>query len=162
MQKYGEVLDKDDASTKQKAKALFSRAVAHGRFGDPERAIADYTAVLELPDAPAGQKAQALGNRGWEHFVAGRYADAIADHREAISFDQELCTDRSNLAIALLVDGQTEEAVVTYDTALVMANLEDLADMANDLNEAVQKRGPIAGADDILARIESRRAELES
>ena len=159
---YAAVVDMPDAPAEPRALALVNRAVMYGEQGDSERTIADYTAVVDMPDAPTQQKADAHSGRGWEYFVAGRSTDAIADHRQAISFDQELCTDRSSLAIALLVDGQTEEALVTYDTVLAMANLEDLADMANDLNEAVQKHGPITGADDILARIESRRAELES
>ena len=133
----------------------------YGQAGDSEKAIADYTAVLQMPDAPAEQKAQALVDRGWMHFVAGRNREAIEDERQAVSLDPKNCTARGKLAIALLVDGQTGEAMAACDEALAIANAENLADMASDIQKAVEKHGPLDGADEALRRIEARRKSLE-
>jgi len=100
-------------------------------------------------------------NGGWRHFVEERYPEAIADEREAVSLDPSYCTARGNLAIALLLHGQRDEALAAYDAALAMASTENVADMAKDLTKALEKHGPIDGAEDAMARIESRRAQLE-
>ncbi len=68
---------------------------------------------------------------------------------------------RGNLAIALLVTGQTAEALAAYDAALQIASAKDVTEMAADLDEAVAKHGSVAGADEVRSRIESRRATLQ-
>ena len=66
-----------------------------------------------------------------------------------------------NFAIALLVDGQTNDALAAYDSAIELANAADLADMEKDLGEAIAKHGPLAGADDVRKRIEARAEKLK-
>ena len=77
---YDQVLQAEEASSRQKAQALYNRGVTYGRMGDSEREIADYTAVLQMPDAPAEQKAQALVNRGVTYGQGGDSERAIADY----------------------------------------------------------------------------------
>jgi tetratricopeptide (TPR) repeat protein len=154
---YDQVLQADGASSRQKAQALYNRGVEYGRLGDSERAITDYTAVLQMPDAPSEQKAQALVSRGWQYLVEGRICEAIEDQQHAMSLDPKNCIAHANLALALLADGQTTAASAAYDAALALANIEHLAEMTADLEMATQKYGPLAGADEVLARIKARR-----
>ena len=154
------VLDMPDAPAEQKAQALVNRGVTHGQQSDSEKAIADYTAVLDMPDAPAEQKATALIGRGWRHYVAQRIESAIDDQRRAISLSPDDCRAHGNLAVALLVHGQTDEALGEYDTALKLASAENLADLKADLEAAIEKHGSLPGASDVLARIAARLESL--
>ncbi len=158
---YTAVVQMSDAPAEQKAQALVNRGVAHGRRADTDSEIADYTAVVQMPDAPAEQKAKALVYRGWVHYIADRYTEAIQDGQDAVAMDGTFCMARGNLAIALLVTGQTAEALATYDAALQIASPTDVTEMAADLDEAVAKHGSVAGADEVRSRIESRRATLQ-
>ncbi|MDA1051265.1 MAG: AAA family ATPase [Planctomycetota bacterium] len=162
MIRYAQIVDADDATSKQKATALVNRGFRKGQLEDHEGAIADYTAVLEMPDAPAEQKAQALSNRGWRKHLLSQLPEAIADFREAISIDETMCSAHGNLAITLLVGGQAEEGLATYDHAFALATLEDVADMEQDLTEALEKQDSIPGADEVRKRLAQRRAELEN
>ncbi len=154
---YTAVVEMPDAPAEQKAKALVNRGVAYGRQGESEKAIADHTAVVEMPDAPAEQKAQALSNRGWMHFVAGHHSEAIQDNRQATTLVPDECHAHGNLAIALLVSGQTDQALVSYDRALTLATKEELDEIRKDLHEAIEKRGPLPGAEEVMRRLEAGR-----
>jgi tetratricopeptide (TPR) repeat protein len=107
---YTAVVQMPDAPAEQKAKALVNRGNTYGQQGESEKAIADYTAVVEMPDAPAEQKAEALVYRGSMHFVAGHHSEATQDYRQAITLVPDKCLAHGNLAIALLVSGQTDQA----------------------------------------------------
>jgi tetratricopeptide (TPR) repeat protein len=156
-----QVLQGDGATSQQKAAALINRGVMHGDLGDSTKAIADYTAVLQMPDSLADQKTKALVNRGWRHFVDGRSREAIEDEQQAISLDPKNCFAHWNLAISLLAGGRTNEALAACDAGLALADAKDLAQMASNLETATQKHGPLARADEVLARIEARRKSLE-
>ena len=110
-----------------------------------------------MPDAPAEQKAKALVNRGWMHFVAGHHSEAIQDNRQAITLVPDKCLAHGNLAIALLVSGQTDQALVSYDRALTLATKEELDEIRKDLHEAIEKRGPLPGAEEVMKRLEAGR-----
>jgi tetratricopeptide (TPR) repeat protein len=158
---YTAVIQMPDAPAQQKAKTLVNRGLTYGQGGDSKRAITDYTAVVQTLDAPAEPKVKALHNRGWQYFVEGRIREAIEDEQHAVSIDPKNCTARANLAIALLADGRTDAAFAAYDAALDLANVEHLAEMTSDLEMATQKYGPLAGADEVLIRINARRESPE-
>jgi tetratricopeptide (TPR) repeat protein len=160
MADYTAVMQMPDAPTDQKVQALSNRGVMYGQLNEPAKAIADYTAVIEMPDAPTEQKVQALSNRGWAYFSAERYREAIDDEQRAVKLDPKNCTARGNLAIALLVDDQTIDALAAYDSALAIADVKDVEAMATDLNDAVRKQGTLPGAEEALARLEKRRKQL--
>ena len=161
MSRY-EALQYKNASPVQKAMALFNRGVIYGKHGEQEKAIADYTAVVQMPDAPAEQKAQALVSRGWMHFVAGHYSEAIQDNRQAITLVPDECLAHGNLSIALLVSGHTDQALASYDRALTLATKKELDEIRKDLHEAIEKRGPLPGAEEVMRRLESRAVVLET
>ena len=137
--------------------ALFNRGVTYGKHGEQEKEIADYTAVVQMPDAPAEQKAEALVNRGWMQFVAGHHSEAIENNRQAITLVPDRCLAHGNLAIALLVSGQTDQALVSYDRALTLATKKELDAIRKDLHEAIEKRGPLPGAEEVMKRLEAGR-----
>ena len=67
-----------------------------------------------------------------------------------------------NLAIALLVDQQTNDAITTYAAAIELADADHLATLEKELLDAIAKRGTIPGADEVQSRIESRAATLKT
>jgi hypothetical protein len=67
----------------------------------------------------------------------------------------------NNQGVALLVTGQTAEALAAYDAALQIAGANDVTEMAADLDRALAKHGSAVGADEGRSRIESRRATLQ-
>ena len=154
---YTAVVEMPDAPAKQKAQALVNRGITYGQQYVSEKEIADYTAVVEMPDAPAEQKAEALVSRGWMHFVAGHHSEAIQDNRQATTLVPDKCLAHGSLAIALLVSGQTDQALVSYDRALTLATKEELDEIRKDLHEAVEKRGPLPGAEEVMKRLEAGR-----
>ena len=151
------VVQMPGAPAEQKAEALVNRGINYGRQGESEKEIADYTAVVEMPDAPAEHKAKALVSRGWMHFVAGHLSEAIQDNRQAITLVPDKCLAHGNLAIALLVSGHTDQALVSYDRALALATKEELDEIRKDLHEAIEKRGPLPGAEEVMKRLEAGR-----
>jgi len=154
---YTAVVQMPNAPAEQKAQALVNRGIIYGRQSESEKAITDYTAVVQMPDAPAEQKAQALSNRGWMHFVAGHHSEAIQDYRQVTTLVPDDCSVHGNLAIALLVSGQTAQAWESYDRALTLATKEELDEIRKDLHEAIEKRGPLPGAEEVMKRLEARR-----
>src|SRR5208337_2698012 len=154
---YTAVVQMPDAPAEQKAQALVYRGVTYGQQGESEKAIADYTAVVQMPDAPAELKAKALVSRGWMHFVAGHLSEAIQDNRQATTLVPDECLAHGNLAIALLVSGQTDQALASYGRALILATKEELDAIWKDLHEAIEKRGPLPGAEEVMKRLEAGR-----
>ncbi|MGO8903941.1 MAG: KGGVGR-motif variant AAA ATPase [Isosphaeraceae bacterium] len=154
---YTAVVQMPDAPAEQKANALVNRGLIYGQQGESEKQIADYTAVVQMPNAPAEQKAKALVSRGWMHFVAGHHSEAIQDNRQATTLVPDKCLAHGNLAIALLVSGQADQALVSYDRALTLATKEELDEIRKDLHEAIEKRGPLPGAEEVMKRLEAGR-----
>jgi tetratricopeptide (TPR) repeat protein len=157
MADFTAVIQMPDVPSEEKAKALVGRGATYDDMNDRENAITDYTAVIEMPDAPSDQKVQALSNRGWTYFTAERYREAIDDEQRAVTLDPKNCTARGNLAIALLVDGQTNDALAAYDSALAIADVTDVETMATKLDDAMKKRSALPGIEQARARLEARR-----
>jgi tetratricopeptide (TPR) repeat protein len=157
---YTAIVEMPNAPTEQKANALVKRGVIYGQQSESEKAIADYTAVIEMPDAPAEQKAKALVNRGWKQFVAGRHIEAIQDYRQVTILIPNECLAHGTLAIALLVSGQTDQALESYARALTLATEEELDAIRKDLHKAIEKHGPLPGAEEVMKRLEAGREHL--
>lgn len=81
---FTRVIEHENATPAEVAKALYSRGYAHYNAGRPEQDIADCTRAIELPGAPPEQVAWALHKRGIAHSEAGRTAEAIDDYTRAI------------------------------------------------------------------------------
>ena len=74
----------EETSSSTRADLLISRAQLCSALGDPQRAIADYTAVLDLPGAPVEQVAMGLINRGFTHGQTGNPQRAITDYTAVV------------------------------------------------------------------------------
>lgn len=155
---YTAVIEMPEAPPEQKAKALVNRASTFAQQGNPERAIGDYTTVIEQPDAPVEQKVNALSGRSWARCEAGRIKEAIADARQAVALNPKNVNALSNLAISLLVNHQTNDALAAYDAAIELADTDGLADLGKDLREAIARHGALPGADEVRTHIETRAA----
>jgi tetratricopeptide (TPR) repeat protein len=157
---YTAVIGIHETPREQKSQAFYSRGAAYHKINEPDQAIADFTAVIEMADLPIQQKAIALCTRGWSHFLAGRYHEAAQDEREAAALMPAYWTAHANLAIALLAKGETGQALLAYKTAIDLADLKNLDEMADDLRNLTLKLGRLPGAEDALARIEVRKQSL--
>ncbi len=156
------IIDSPRTSPKGRAKALINRGVTFSQQGNPERAIADYTKVIEMPDAPTEQKALALIIRSWGYSVAGRIKEAIADSRHAVALNPKDMNALGSLAISLLVDRQTNDAIAAYDAAIDFADTDGLAHLEQVLREAIARHGALPGADEVRTRIQTREATLKT
>ena len=81
---FTQVIEQENATPAEVAKALHRRGYAHYHAGRPEQDISDCTRAIELPGAPPEEVAKALVNRGNRHGDAGRTAEAIADYTRVI------------------------------------------------------------------------------
>ena len=178
---FTSVINMLDAPTEQKATALIRRGETFRQQGNPKRAIRDFTSVINIVDAPTEHKdnadsirkdayeqvgiqaeANSLNDRGWGRYVDGRIKEAIADLRQAVELDPMNVKALGNLAISLLVDHQTNDALAAYDAAIELADTDRLADFEKDLQRAIAKHGALPGADEVRTRIEARAATLKT
>jgi tetratricopeptide (TPR) repeat protein len=157
---YTEVIEIPNVPAEPKAKALFNRGVTFCLQGHNERAITDFTSLVEMPDAPPDQKLKALGTRGWRYYEAGRIGEAITDLRLTITRDPKNANVLRKLAIALLVDRQTNDALVAYKSAIELADADGLAEL--EKVEAIAKHGALPGADEVRAEIKLRTGSLQA
>jgi len=159
---FDAVLDMPDAPAEQKAGALVNRGVAKGEMGDDKGEIEDCTAVLGMQDAPAEQKSRAYGSLGWVAYKGGDYTQCIAHSRKGLGLAPDLHYIRSNLGLALLHLGSTEEALAEYEKAIAeMSDPSELENLvAKDLREALEKKPDLPGADKVMEMVVRRRREL--
>jgi len=105
-EQFDRVLKGPGLSAALRSLLLINRGIARGRLGDPDGALADYTAVVELPGAPPVQVAKSLFNRA---VAKGRLGDSqgeIADYTAAIELDGASVDD---VAKALFNRGLTKD-----------------------------------------------------
>jgi len=161
---YTAVIDMPDAPVEQKVKALNNRAYRWGESGEMAKAIADYSAVVDMPDAPAELKARAFLNRGWCRYAA--YDDVksmIDDSKKAVVLAGANLTARSNLALGLLLAGDTEAARTEYETVATQAtNALPLQSAIDDLEKASNKTPDLPGARENLERLRGAIQRLSS
>ena len=84
IQIFTKVIEHENATPAEIAKALQRRGYAHFNAGRLEQAAAEWTHVIELPGAQPEEVAKALNSRGVTHGEAGRTGEAIADFNRAI------------------------------------------------------------------------------
>ena len=94
--------------------AVLSRAVELHQSGDLERASALYVQVLRA--VPSAWRVRSNLGAAWAGL--GRYEDAIDQYRQALQHEDDPSI-RRNLAVALLKTGQTREAAVEAERALL-------------------------------------------
>lgn len=99
------------------ANALYERGNAYYFTGNYEAAAANYEASIR-----AGRSDTNVGwNLGWTYYLLGRFGDAIRVDRATLEQDPALVGVRFNLGLALMVNGQLEEARGEYQNGVNQA-----------------------------------------
>jgi tetratricopeptide (TPR) repeat protein len=94
--------------------AYYERGNAYYDLEDYESAVADFRAAQA-----AGKDDTNVGwNLGWTLYLMGRFDEAIEMDRHTLDLDPDLVGVRTNLALALLVSGRTQEARHEYQNAM--------------------------------------------
>jgi tetratricopeptide (TPR) repeat protein len=93
---------------------LYERGNSYYYTGDFAQAAADYKAARDngRDDVNVGW------NLGWIDYLNGDYKDAITEDKHVLELDPSTVGVHMNLALALLVDGQFDEAEAQYGKAL--------------------------------------------
>jgi len=159
---YSVVIAMSNAPAEQQAYALLNRGITFGKLDRTDEAIADYSALLIMRDVSAELLNAAQTSLCFMYYQTNQLDEAIEHSMKAILSSPQMVHAHGNLAIALLCSGRIDEAIERYETTLRMASLEEVEELAQDLSEAVVKRGQINGADEVTQRIETRRHELIS
>ncbi len=117
---YKSAIQKFDAALAEKpdyANAFYDRGNAYFSLGDYPAAAANFEAAVK-----AGRADTNVGwNLGWTYYLLGRFDDAIRVDRATLSRDPSLVAVRFNLALALMVNGQLDEARSEYENGIEQA-----------------------------------------
>jgi tetratricopeptide (TPR) repeat protein len=152
-----------DVPVSEKARALRMRAQYFAKKEELDKALADYTVVVEMSDAPATERAKALAGRAWTLYERGDLSAFVGDSRAALALDPGLRHARFNLGLGLVLTGELEASKVEYTKAAsecTTAN-EIRREGIEDIQHALQQRGAIEGAKEILAMLQAREAALQ-
>jgi tetratricopeptide (TPR) repeat protein len=157
---YTAVIDMPGAPAAQKVHALYNRGVTLGKSGETTKAITDFTAIIDMPDAPSEHKVKAFWGRGWRRFVDLDDAQSmIEDSRKALEFTNDNLGVRANLALGLLLTGETDAALSQYEALLSRSSDTSVIRVAiGDLETALQKRPDTPEAAKVLDRLRSAMA----
>ena len=117
---YSAAVQQFDAALAAKpgyANALYERGNSHFWIGDYPASLADYEAAVRAgrTDTNAGW------NLGWTYYLLGRFDDAIRVDRAVLEQDPSLIGVQFNLALALMVNGQLQEAEAEYQKGVDQA-----------------------------------------
>ncbi|HEX6098891.1 MAG TPA: tetratricopeptide repeat protein [Thermoanaerobaculia bacterium] len=150
-------------SAEKRAKALYNRGQAHYQLGRYTEALADYSMVTEMPDAPGREKAGAFVNRGWALFGVGDVQALLDDSRRALAIHPENNAARMNVALALLLSGETDAAITEYERLLGQTSEETvIREAVHDLQAEMTKRPDLHGAQRALALLNSGLEKIQN
>ena len=121
-EQFGQILKRTRLKAELRAIVLIGRGIARAHLGDPEGAMADYTAVLELPGAPAALLAKALVNRASIKRQQGDAKGEIADYTSVVGLQGApadlLAKALVNRGVARGILGDPQAAMVDYTAAV--------------------------------------------
>lgn len=102
----------------EQAAQLLNRGLAHGRKGQSDRAIEDFTQAIRLRPAYAS----AFTSRGRQYVLKGQDDRAIQDFSQAIKFEPNPSDNFAfyNRAGAYHRKGQIDRAIPDYDRAILI------------------------------------------
>lgn len=100
-------------------------------------------------------KAQYYNNLGADALIAQDIALAFAYFSKALETDRSLSYIWSNIGVILRRNGQTEDAILAYETALRMEPNQSVA--LNNLHVIYTEDGNLAAAEELGARVERNR-----
>lgn len=107
---FDEALNKDPGY----ANALFERGTAKSELGDFKAALADFEGAQK-----AGRNDASVGwNLAWLYYIQGDFERSIQVNRRTLAQNPDSLEARFDLALALLVSGQIDQAKAEYEQAL--------------------------------------------
>lgn len=123
-----------------------------GRF---EEAIEKHRRAIDLAPDDLG----VVINIGWAYYLSGDLERFVEWSRKAVAMEPESLIARSNLALGLLVRGDTLEATAEYDNVVTLGirhnDPEEFESHAiHDLRKALAADPELSGGEDILAMLE--------
>jgi tetratricopeptide (TPR) repeat protein len=137
------------------------------RTGSSEEAERLYRAVAEDDVDPSDARPRSLEFRGWSLYRLGRLDEAIAAFRASLARAPGRFSVLFDLALALLVDGRSDEAAEAYGTAIeavraadVRRRLAPLSVASEDLDDAISSRPDVAALSATAAIRDRLRREL--
>ena len=139
------------------------------RTGRPEEAERLYRAVADDAMDPADVRPRSLEFRGWSLYRLGRLDEAIAAFHASLTQAPGRISVLFDLALALLVDGRSDQATEAYGSAIeavgsgdVRRRLAPLSVASEDLDDAVSSHPDLAGLPATAAVRERLHRELSS
>ncbi len=132
--------------------------IAYDELGQYEETIRCYEQALEIKD----DFYDAHGSLGWIYYKTGQYEKSIEASLKGLSINPDAIWIRSNLALAILHTGNTEEANIEYDKVISLAKqVSDLEeDAIDDLQEAIKNKPNLVGAKEILQKLQIAKEKL--
>ena len=170
-----EIFDTTQAAASVRARALQGRGIALSTLGRSEEALTaleeasrldpslwrtwnalgreydrrqDWTRATEAYERAAaldGAGAAVWSNRGFSRLLQGRYPEATQDFVTALQKEPGLAAARTNLRLALGLQGQ-------YDRAVASGGAENQAQILNNAGFAALSRGDLDEAERLLTR----------
>ncbi|MGD0012239.1 MAG: AAA family ATPase [Terriglobia bacterium] len=167
-EQFDQILKRPRLTTARRSLVLRMRGIAKSQLGDPQGAIADYTALVELKGASAEPVAMALVNRGVTRGQLGDLQGAIADCTAVVELKgapaEQVANALFNRGIAKgrLGDPQGEMADYTAVVELKAAPAEQMAMALVNRGIAKGQLGdPQGEMADYTAVVEIKRAPTE-
>ena len=139
------------------------------RTGSREEADRLYRAVADDVADPPDTRPRSLEFRGWSLYRLGRLDEAIAAFRASLTQVPGRISVLFDLALALLVDGRSDEATEAYRSAIEAVRAADvrrrpapLSVASEDLDDAISSHPDVAALPAAAAIRERLRRELSS
>lgn len=139
------------------------------RTGSPEEADRQYRAVADGVVDPPDTRPRSLEFRGWSLYRLGRLDEAVAAFRASLTQVPGRISVLFDLALALLVDGHSDEASEAYGSAIEAVRTADvrrrpapLSVASEDLDDAIASHPEVAALPAAAAIRERLHRELSS
>lgn len=116
----------------------YDRAVRLLETGGSEQAERELTAVLASASTDS-ERAMAINKRGIARIHQGRRAEALEDFTAALEFKPQFASALLNIGNLLLEDGELDEAIAHYESAVRSDDTYAIAHM--NLSAAYKKAG---------------------
>jgi tetratricopeptide (TPR) repeat protein len=139
------------------------------RTGSRDEADRMYRAVADAVVDPPDTRPRSLEFRGWSLYRLGRLDEAIAAFRASLTQVPGRISVLFDLALALLVDGRSDEATEAYTSAIEAVRAADvrrrpapLSVASEDLDDATSSHADVAGRPATAMIRERLHRELDS
>ncbi len=100
-------------------------------------------------------------NLGWMLYLMEKWEESIKVSRQGLTVDTSNAFIQFNIALALLCQGNVEEAKTEYQMGIEKSETKNLEAGITDLKEALKKRPDLPAAKEILSELERRFSQAD-